>query len=154
MARLETLLAIVVSSFLFAEARSPALWGARRLSGPRRLIRAAASVFSEHGCRAAKRKVDLHQDDKCWLGIKSTARSGRGVWMPQELLERLGAAQMPAHFLAEKEVGLLHDLRDAGYIKAAFAEGPERGRKSATVIEVTNLGRAALRYFGTARTRA
>ena len=71
--------------------------------------------------------------------------------MTQELLERLGAASLPAHFVAAKEVGLLRDLRDAGYIKAAFAEGPERGRTSATVTEVTNLGRAALRYFGTAR---
>jgi hypothetical protein len=72
--------------------------------------------------------------------------------MTQELLKRLGAAPLPAHFLAGREVGLLQDLRDAGYIKAAFAEGPERGRTSATVTEVTNLGRAALRYFGTART--
>ena len=36
--------------------------------------------------------------------------------MTQELLERLSAAPLPAHFLAAKEVGLLHDLRDAGYI--------------------------------------
>ena len=64
--------------------------------------------------------------------------------MAQGILRRVVVGKLPMQFFAAVDVDHLQDLRDAGYLKVTF----EAGRTSATVTEITLLGRAAIRYFG------
>ena len=65
------------------------------------------------------------------------------------LFTQLLAAQLPVEFWGTSVIDQLKHLEDAGYIKVAFS--PPRGTAlpGATVNEITHLGRAVARYFGT-----
>jgi len=69
--------------------------------------------------------------------------------MRHTLFTQVLAAQLPKQFRGNSIIGQLKDLEDAGYIKVAFS--PPRGAapSRATVNEITHLGRAVARYFGT-----
>ena len=67
--------------------------------------------------------------------------------MTQEILKRVVDGQLPMQFFAPMDIDLLQDLRDAGYLKVKFEPLKQNRRNSATVTEVTPLGRAAIRYF-------
>ena len=70
--------------------------------------------------------------------------------MAYALFKQILASRLPVQFCTPSEIDRLKDLRDAGYIKVAFSP-PHSGRAlCATVSEITNLGRAAARYFGSA----
>jgi len=64
------------------------------------------------------------------------------------LFKQILMTRLPTRFYSPSEIDRLKDLRDAGYIKVAFS--PQQGAMPpcATVHEITNLGRAAARYFG------
>lgn len=68
--------------------------------------------------------------------------------MAHTLFKQILTTRLPMRFYRPSEIDRLKDLRDAGYIRVAFS--PPHGAMSpcATVHEVTNLGRAAARYFG------
>ena len=68
--------------------------------------------------------------------------------MAYALFNRILASQLPMQFSHPSEIDRLKDLRDAGYIKVAFSPPQSAVPLCATVSEVTNLGRAAARYFG------
>ncbi|MDQ0024837.1 hypothetical protein J2X90_002639 [Variovorax paradoxus] len=68
--------------------------------------------------------------------------------MAYALFNRILASQLPMQFSHPSEIDRLKDLRDAGYIKVAFSPPHSAVPLCATVSEVTNLGRAAARYFG------
>ncbi|CAN7361662.1 hypothetical protein LJR099_002186 [Variovorax paradoxus] len=68
--------------------------------------------------------------------------------MAHTLFKQILMTQLPARFHSPSEIDRLKELRDAGYIKVAFAPSQGAAPPSATVHEVTNLGRAAARYFG------
>ncbi|AGU49532.1 hypothetical protein VAPA_1c24300 [Variovorax paradoxus B4] len=68
--------------------------------------------------------------------------------MAHTLFKQILTTRLPTRFYSPSEIDQLKDLRDAGYIKVAFS--PQQGAMPpfATVHEITNLGRAAARYFG------
>jgi len=66
------------------------------------------------------------------------------------LFNQILASRLPMQFSHPSEIDRLKDLRDAGYIKVAFSPPHSAAPLCATVSEVTNLGRAAARYFGSA----
>lgn len=68
--------------------------------------------------------------------------------MTQEILKRVVDGQLPMHFLVPTDTARLQDLRDAGYWKVSFEPFQRNHRTSATVAEVTPLGRTATRSFG------
>jgi hypothetical protein len=68
--------------------------------------------------------------------------------MTQEMLKRLVDGQLPMQFFVPADIDRLQNLRDAGYLKVSFKPLEQNRRTSATVTEVTPLGRAAIRYFG------
>ena len=68
--------------------------------------------------------------------------------MTQEILKRVVEGQPPMLFFVPTDIDCLQDLRDAGYLKVIFEPFEHDHRTSATVTEVTPLGRTAIRYFG------
>lgn len=68
--------------------------------------------------------------------------------LSQEILKRVVDGQLPMQFFVPTDIDHLQDLRDAGYLKVSFEPLEQNRRTSATVTEVTLLGRAAIRYFG------
>lgn len=68
--------------------------------------------------------------------------------MTQEILKRIGEGHLPMHFFTRADIDGLQDLRAAGYLEVRFGPPAQDHRTSATVTEVTTLGRAAIRYFG------
>ncbi len=67
--------------------------------------------------------------------------------MTQEILRRVVDGPLPMQFFVPTDIDRLQDLRDAGYLKVSFESFEHNHRTSATVTEVTPLGRAAIRYF-------
>lgn len=70
--------------------------------------------------------------------------------MAHTLFKQILTTRLPTRFYGPSEIDGLKDLRDAGYIKVAFSPPQGAAAPCATVHEVTNLGRAAARYFGSA----
>lgn len=68
--------------------------------------------------------------------------------MTQEILKRVGEGRLPMYFSTRADIDGLQDLRAAGYLKVRLGPPAQNHRASATVTEVTTLGRAAIRYFG------
>ncbi|MBT2334694.1 hypothetical protein J7E49_12370 [Variovorax paradoxus] len=68
--------------------------------------------------------------------------------MAHALFKQILATPLPMRFHSPSEIDRLKDLRDAGYVKVAFSPPQGATPPCATVLEVTNLGRAAARYFG------
>ena len=68
--------------------------------------------------------------------------------MAHALFKQILVTRLPMRFYSPSEIDRLKDLRDAGYIKVVFSPPQGAVPPSATVHEVTNLGRAAARYFG------
>lgn len=69
--------------------------------------------------------------------------------MGHSLFTRVLAAPLPMQFSGSFVVDQLKDLEDAGYIKVAFSRPHDEALPHATVNEITHLGRAVARYFGT-----
>lgn len=68
--------------------------------------------------------------------------------MAHALFKQILVTRLPMRFDSPSEIDRLKDLRDAGYIKVVFSLPQGAAPPSAMVHEVTNLGRAAARYFG------
>jgi hypothetical protein len=65
--------------------------------------------------------------------------------MAYELLRRIVASDLPLILTLRSDIETLRVLRDAGYVKAQI---PPSREEPAVVVELTPLGRTALRYFG------
>ena len=65
--------------------------------------------------------------------------------MAYELLRRIVASDLPLTLTLRSDIETLRVLRDAGYVRAQI---PLSREAPAVVVELTPLGRAALRYFG------
>lgn len=68
--------------------------------------------------------------------------------MTKAILKRVLDGQLPMHFFRRSDVDQLQDLSDAGYLKVSFGPLERDRRTSATVTEITSLGRTAIHYFG------
>lgn len=68
--------------------------------------------------------------------------------MSQDILKRIFSGCLPMRFARRADIGHLHSLRDAGYLSVTFAPFVPGRARSATVTDITPLGRAAIRYFG------
>ncbi|HYP71326.1 MAG TPA: hypothetical protein VEP93_10595 [Variovorax sp.] len=68
--------------------------------------------------------------------------------MSQDILRSVFSGILPMQFARCADIGHLHRLRDAGYLAVTFAPFDPGQARSATVTDITPLGRAAIRYFG------
>jgi hypothetical protein len=68
--------------------------------------------------------------------------------MTQKILNRVVKGRLPMHFSGREDIENLQDLQDAGYLKVSFGPLQQDPGTCATVMEVTTLGRAAMRYLG------
>ena len=69
--------------------------------------------------------------------------------MSQYILRRVLHENLPMRFAVRADIGHLQDLRAAGYLRVTFGPPFSLGQAgSATVTEITPLGRAASRYLG------
>lgn len=69
--------------------------------------------------------------------------------MPMELLEELAEMNLPVELVEPAEVDKLRVLLAAGHVDAVIPPvAQDQSRKPAIVLEITPLGRKALRLFG------
>jgi hypothetical protein len=68
--------------------------------------------------------------------------------MLYSLLQRLAQGPLPMTFTSAQEVEHLRTLKDGGWVKVSFEPGIKPGqRTTATVTELTALGRVAMRFI-------
>lgn len=68
--------------------------------------------------------------------------------MGHNILKRIADGKLPMQFALRTDIGLLQDLRNAGYLRVTFGPFILGQSRSATVTEITPLGRAVVRYLG------
>ncbi|MBS0452554.1 MAG: hypothetical protein JSS14_14715 [Proteobacteria bacterium] len=68
--------------------------------------------------------------------------------MSQDILKRIVSGCLPMRFARRADIGHLHSLCDAGYLNVTFSPPNPGHERSATVTDITPLGRAVIRYFG------
>lgn len=68
--------------------------------------------------------------------------------MSQDILKCVFSGYLPMRFARCADIGHLHSLHDAGYLNVIFAPFNPGQARSATVTDITPLGRAVIRYFG------
>ncbi|VTU35987.1 hypothetical protein E5CHR_04202 [Variovorax sp. PBL-E5] len=67
--------------------------------------------------------------------------------MLYSLLQRLALGPLPMTFTNAQEIEHLRTLRDGGWVKVSFTPGARPGQGTATVTELTALGRVAMRFI-------
>jgi len=68
--------------------------------------------------------------------------------MLYSLLQRLAQGPLPMTFTTVQEIEHLRTLKDGGWVKVSFTPGARPGQgTTATVTELTALGRVAMRFI-------
>ncbi|VWX63479.1 conserved hypothetical protein [Burkholderiales bacterium 8X] len=67
--------------------------------------------------------------------------------MSYQLLHQIAQGPLPMIFTRDEDIDALRIFKDGGWIKANFVKAPgRRGKTTATVTELTNVGRIAMQF--------